>query len=187
MIKIERILVPTDFSKASLPAIGYTFSLAQVHGAEVIVFHSIPMDVVNEKALGGHFPKEAFMIAGTWITRINQLSVDALVRERIGTINNFLHKWVDPELLKTVKVSPLVRLGEVVEEIVATAKEKDCDLIVMASRERSWFGRIFSFSLTLKVVQLAPCPVLSIQPSAKGKTGRGKRVPVRLMGLASAA
>ncbi len=121
MIKIERILVPTDFSKASVPAIGYAFSLAQDHGAEVIVFHSIPMDVVNEKALGGYFPKEAFMITGTWITRINQLSVDALVRERVGTINNFLHKWVDPGLLKTVKVTPLVRLGEVVEEIVATA------------------------------------------------------------------
>ncbi len=186
MIKIERILVPTDFSEASLPAIEYTFSLARDHGAEVIVFHSIPIDVVNEKALGGFFPNEAFMIAGTLITRINQPSVDAFVSGKVGAINNFLHKWVDTELLKTVKVTPLVRLGEVVEEIVATAKEKDCDLIVMASRERSWLGRIFSCSLTLKVVQLAPCPVLSIQPSATGKTGGGKRVPVRLMGLASA-
>jgi nucleotide-binding universal stress UspA family protein len=187
MIKIEQIVVPTDFSKAALPAIGYALSLATDYGADLTVLHAIPTDVMKKRVLGDTITQETFMFTGGSTFWIPDHLIDGLVRDRQMDLYNFLYENFKPELLKAVKVTPLVRLGNVVEEIVATAKERNCDLIVMVSRGHSWLGHIFSSSLTSKVVQLAPCPVLSIQPSARVKTGRGERVPIRLMELANAA
>ena len=187
MIKIERILVPTDFSKASLPAIGYALSLASDHGADLTVLHIIATETMKKSIVGDCVSREVFMFTGQGVSWIPYPYIDVLVRDKQLDLSHFLREKIKPELLKRLKVTPLVKLGEVVEEIVTTAKEKDCDLIVMASRDRSWLGSILSFSLTSKVVRLAPCPVLSIQPSALVKIEGGKRVPVRLMGLANAA
>jgi nucleotide-binding universal stress UspA family protein len=167
MIKIEQILVPSDFSKASLPAIGYALSLASDYGAELTVLHAIPTDVMKKKVLGDTITQETFMFTGGSTFWIPDPLIDDLVGDKQLALYNFLQEKIKPELLKAVKVTPLVRLGNVVEEI--------------------GLGRIFSSSLTSKVVQLAPCPVLSIQPSARVKTGRGERVPIRLMELANAA
>ncbi|MBI3059036.1 MAG: universal stress protein [Deltaproteobacteria bacterium] len=45
MIKIKKILVPTDLREQSLAGIKYAISLAREHGAEVLVLH-----VVDEEA-----------------------------------------------------------------------------------------------------------------------------------------
>ena len=41
MIKINRILVPTDFSLVSLGAVRYGLSLARDHGAEFYILHVV--------------------------------------------------------------------------------------------------------------------------------------------------
>lgn len=186
MIKIEKILVPTDFSEVSLPAIRYACSLARDHAAEVFVLHAIPTEVVRSSALHGYVGEEAFLFSGAWISRIQPAPIDVLVREKRLDLYNFLQGKIEPELLRAVKVTPLVRLGEVVDEVVAAAKEVQCDLIVMTSRERTWLGRLLSSSRTQQVVRLAPCPVLSIQPWAQVSTEKGERIPVKQMQLAGA-
>jgi hypothetical protein len=50
------------------------------------------------------------------------------------------------------------------DEIIAAAKEEQCDLIVMTGREGS-LRRLFGASVTERVVRHAPCPVLSMRPS----------------------
>ena len=182
MIKIGRILVTTDFSQISLSGLRYAFSLARDHGAEVIVLHAIPDEVVNQMAFGSYGIDETFLFSGTWTSPIRLPDLDALVRKKRLNLYNLLQEKMESGLLKLVKVTPLVRLGGVVEEIVATAKEKKSDLIVMTSRERSWLGRLFSRSLTHQVVRLAPCPVLSIQPWARVRTEKGQRIPLKLLG-----
>ena len=42
MLSIKKILVPTDFSDISVPAIGYAISLAKKNAAEVTVMHAFP-------------------------------------------------------------------------------------------------------------------------------------------------
>ncbi len=185
-ITIEKILVPTDFSQVSLPAIRYALSLARDHGAEVIVLHALPIDEVKQRVMGNYFGEEAYLFTGAWVSQIRPPALDVLVGEKGLDLYNFLHQKIEPELLKGVKVTPLVRLGEVVEEIVAAAREEACDLIVMASRGRSWLQRFFSGSFTQQVVRLAPCPVLSIQPWAEIRIGRGGRIPMRLVELGNA-
>jgi nucleotide-binding universal stress UspA family protein len=48
------------------------------------------------------------------------------------------------------------------EAIVTTAKEKDCDLIVMASHGRSGMGAVVLGSVTTKVLTHTPIPTLVI-------------------------
>jgi nucleotide-binding universal stress UspA family protein len=188
MIKIETILVPTDFSKNSLPAVRYALSLARDHGAAVIPLHILTDDTVKKRFTERYlFAPEVLYFGGKWIQRMGPPAIDDLVRERASDLYSFLQKNVEPHLLKVVKITPLVELGEVVDEIVHAARSKDCDLIVMASRGRSGMRGIFSASLTSQVVRLAPCPVLSIQPTARVKTEKGERVSVQRMELANAA
>ncbi len=181
MIKIERILVPTDFSRASLPAIRYALSLARDHGAIAIVCHAVPKEMVIDRT------SDEFSYAGSsWVPQIQSIPIDEFLRNKRQDLQRFLEDMIESQLLQGLKVVPVVGVGEVVEEIVQTAKELKCDLIVMTSKERSWLGRLFSKSLTQQVVRLAPCPVLSIQPWARVRTEKGQQIPVKQMQFAGA-
>ncbi len=180
MIKIERILVPTDFSRASLPAIHYALSLARDHGATAVICHAVPKEMMTDRT------SDDFTIGSFWVPQIQSLPLDEFLRNKRQDLQRFLEDMIEPQLLRGLKIVPVVGVGEVVEEIVQTAKELKCDLIVMTSRERSWLGRLFSRSLTQQVVRLAPCPVLSIQPWAQVRTERGERIPVKQMQFAGA-
>ena len=48
MIIIKKILVPTDLSDSSRPAIGYALSLAKQHDAEVGVLHILSPQALKE-------------------------------------------------------------------------------------------------------------------------------------------
>ena len=178
MIKIGKILVPTDFSKASLSAIRYALSLARDHDAAVIVCHVVSPEVWRDRVL------EDYYIGSGWVSEVRAPAVDELLCDKGQELRRFFAGTIEPELLKGAKIIPVIRLGKVVEEIVAAAKETNCDLIVMTSTERSWLGRLFSMSLTQEVVRLAPCPVLSIQPWARISTERGERISIKQLQLA---
>ena len=59
-----------------------------------------------------------------------------------------------------VKVS--VAEGEIDEKIIETAKDEDCDLIVMGTRRKTWLERLFGQNIAEKVLSQAPCPVLFV-------------------------
>ncbi|MGH7848373.1 MAG: universal stress protein [Candidatus Binatia bacterium] len=177
---IRKILVPTDFSSGSVPAMGYAISLAKDHDAEVIVVHALPPKVMKENfsdryvAGGIVTPAEAPMAVTA------QPNLDNIFEAKRQILHNFLEQKIAHELLAAVKITPLIRIGKVVDEIVAAAKEEQCDVIVMAS-QASRLRRMFRGSLTERVVRKAPCPVLSLLPSAELRTARDQRVLVKLI------
>lgn len=81
---------------------------------------------------------------------------------------------------KLVNIRTVIKIGKVTEEILAVAKEEQCDLIVMTSHGGR-LRRLVHGSFTDRVVQRATCPVLSIQPWAEIRTEANKRVPIRLI------
>jgi nucleotide-binding universal stress UspA family protein len=95
-------------------------------------------------------------------------------------LHTFLEQRISSDLLRAVKVNPVIRIGKVAEEIVAVAKEEQCDLIVMTSHG-SRLRRLLHGSFTDRVILLAPCPALSIQPWTEIRTEENKRVPVKLI------
>jgi nucleotide-binding universal stress UspA family protein len=179
MITIKKILVPTDFSSLSVPAIGYASSLAKDHSAEVIVLHALPTAVMKERFSTGYVT-EGLITPGELSMANPQPSGEDAFETKKRLLLNFLEQKIGPELLRTIKLRPLIRAGKVVEEIVAAAREEQCDLIVMTSHA-SRIRRLLRGSIIERIVRRAPCPVLTIQPSAEVRTDKDERVPVRLI------
>ena len=63
-----------------------------------------------------------------------------------------------------LNVEEVVVHGEAASEIVRVAREREVDLIVIASHGRTGLGRILFGSTAEAVVRHAPCPVLVVKP-----------------------
>ncbi|MBI2360841.1 MAG: universal stress protein, partial [Deltaproteobacteria bacterium] len=120
MITIKRILVPTDFSDVSVPAIGYAISLAKDHGAEVIVLHTLPDEAVKEYFPERYVSPELALPGQTPIGAGRLPNPEDLFNSTKQVLHTFLEQKIGPRLLQTVKIKPLIRFGKVVKEILAT-------------------------------------------------------------------
>jgi nucleotide-binding universal stress UspA family protein len=179
MIAIKKILVPTDLSNESVPAIGYAISLAKDHGAEVIIFHTVPARMLKPSSaadLSGGIASEGV----TPIAFARQPTVENLLESRKRLLRNFLEQKIASDLLRGIQIAPLVRLGKVVDEIVSAAKEVQADVIVMTS-QASPLRRLFHVSFIERIMHKAPCPVLTILPSAEIRNDKDERVPIKSM------
>src|SRR5919109_36620 len=179
MVRIKKILVPTDLSERSLPAIAYAISLAKEHAAEVTLLHVLPRKMMEEQ-VSQSYVADGLISTDAPIGTMRQPNLGSIIETKQQILNNHLHQMVGPELLKGLKISPLVRFGKTVDEIVAAAKEEKMDLIVITNRGPG-FRNLFRGSLTERIARHAPCPVLMIQLSAEVRTEKDTRVPVRLI------
>ena len=65
-----------------------------------------------------------------------------------------------------------LRMGNVAEEIVELAKEREADLIVMGTRGHGGLRRAIEGSFSNVVIRCAPCAVMTVR-SEKGEKHRG--------------
>jgi nucleotide-binding universal stress UspA family protein len=70
-----------------------------------------------------------------------------------------LFEWAASD--RSVKMSPILLVGDPAEKILWCAEEFRCDLIVLGSRGRTPFQSLWSRSVTRQLESRAPCPVLS--------------------------
>jgi nucleotide-binding universal stress UspA family protein len=179
MLTIKKILVPTDLSAVSVPAIGYASSLAKDRDAEVVLLHVIPVEAMKKRFTAGYGEGLAFP-AETSVNVPRQSDLDSIYEQKKQLVLAFVQQKIGPDLRTNLKIRPLVKLGKVVEETIAAAKEEQCDLIVMTS-EGGRLKHIFSGSNTERIVRHAPCPVLSMQPSAQIRMEEDHRLQVKLI------
>jgi nucleotide-binding universal stress UspA family protein len=157
---IKVILHPTDFSKASEPALGVARSLARDHGARLIVLHVAPVDIYLEGRLAAEFDPADF-----------QRSLDA-IRQRLD----------GPDLKYPVETR-LTR-SYAAEGILGTAEDLACDLIVMGTHGRTGLGRLLMGNTAESVLPKADCPVLVVKPfwgetvCTSGRAAAGAETPV---------
>ena len=167
--QIKRILVPTDLSERSLTAVHYGISLALKHRGEVVVLHVVGDD---PRLISAMIPLDREMLALRPWFPIGERAhnfIDVKLRDRDLVLHHFLSRHIDPKRMGSVKLTRLIVVGDVVEEIVNVARRKKCDLIIMATRERSWIRRKIFGSVSDKVSRKAACSVLTIYPSGEGR------------------
>ena len=135
MIRLQRVLVPTDFSDSARHALAYGLSFAAEYHAELILLHvveTVPMGYASEL-----FPvpmAEVFQqVSGYARTELSRLSAEASQ--------------------KGVAVRELVVQGKPSAEIV--------DMIVLGTHGRGVLDKALFGSTTERVVRKAPCPVLT--------------------------
>lgn len=139
----ERILVPTDGSAASQPAIDHAVELATVHDATI---HAVY--VVNLASFSG-VPTE-----GSW-----EGVSEALEREG----EDALAAVEEAAAVRSVPVERATLEGRPSSRIVEYATEEGCDLIVMGTHGRGGLDRLLLGSVAERVVRSAPVPVLTVQ------------------------
>jgi nucleotide-binding universal stress UspA family protein len=138
--KIEKILVPLDFSLASMEALDYAVSIARQFRAAIHLVHVYPPDEASSVAGAGHLLFQSAEAVG----RINK-ELTGIHRKHVPTFC--------PENCH-------VRGGRPYEEIVRLAREIHADLIALSTRGHSGLKHLLLGSTAERVVRSAFCPVL---------------------------
>ena len=141
----EHILIPTEGSEHK--GVVHGLSLAKAVGAKVTALtvepsfniYDVPASRVN--LMSAAFEEYAKHAKAHSASILNAIADDAKVA------------GVQCEILQVVQDQPY-------KAIVATAKEKGCDLIVMASHGRSGIAAVVLGSVTAKVLTHTTIPVL---------------------------
>jgi universal stress protein A len=142
-MKVEKILVPMDFSDHSKRALEQAVSLAKTFGASIDLLHSYRINYSGVMPYGADFP--------------------AAVYEDI-------RKHASSEMDKAqadvsdAGVSCQMHLSqeEPSHAIANAAEELGSDLIVMGTHGRTGLAHIALGSVAERTVRAAPCPVLTI-------------------------
>ena len=142
-IRIQNILVPTDFSEQSRKALRYAVRMAEEFGARLTVLHVVQPLV---------YPDFAYAA----ITMENDKLAEA-AGARLDLLNKQLE--IDPALIRQT----LVRTGSPFHEISEAARTLKIDLIVISTHGRSGLTRALIGSTAERVVRHAPCPVLVVR------------------------
>jgi nucleotide-binding universal stress UspA family protein len=144
---INRILVPVDFSAHSEKAVRYATTLADRFGARVSLLH-----VVEDPFVTGAWRAEAF------VPNMPEL-LDELVKAaqtQIGELKGHL-------AARGFVVDTTVITGQPAHSIVEMAKAGAFDLVVMGTHGRTGLSHAFMGSIAERVVQKAPCAVLTVR------------------------
>jgi nucleotide-binding universal stress UspA family protein len=131
----QHILIPTDGSELAHKGVVHGLSLAKEVGAKVTV---LTVEAFNVDDASESRVKEAQEHAGSILDGIaNEANAAGVKCETLQVIQH------DPEMA-----------------IVNTAKERGCDLIVIASHGRSGIAAVLLGSVTAKVLTRTVIPVL---------------------------
>lgn len=140
MLKITKILYPTDFSDFSNAALPAALRLAEKHGAELHLLHAQVLHADDEAVI--------------------ERSYEELAREARAD----LEVMAEGGEVGAVRLVPVVRRGiSAAPAILEYAAEEDVDLIAMGTHGRRGLRRVLLGSVAEEVVRAAGCPVLAVR------------------------
>lgn len=144
MIKIKKILLPTDFSVHSDHALIYAVEFARNFDAYICVLH----------VLRGPIYPVAYAI---------DVDFDALDAEMRISAETQLESTERKIKLEGVRVKSTLIVGDPFPEIVSFAGKGEYDIIIMGTHGHGAVKHMLLGSTAERVVRKAPCPVLTIR------------------------
>lgn len=152
---MKKVIVPTDFSQASLNAINYAIALfKQEQDIEMILFHAVEYPVPVGMEYG--------IVNGDVLTEQLNSAVSQ-AEQKLKTIIRALPNESNINYQKVIEV------GSLVSWVTNQLPELNPDLLVMGTTGASGLKGLFVGSNAEKVVRSASCPVLSIPKEASWK------------------
>src|SRR3989338_8618863 len=154
---IQKILVPTDFSRDSDQALDYAAVLAEKFKAEIFLAH------VMESF--------TYSVSDTLTVVDHRKALKTIAQPLLDNLRKGLSE-------KGLSVKARLVDGVPYQEIIKVARKEKADLIVMGTHGRTGVGRLLLGSVAEKVVRLSACPVLKVRAPGgappRGKTARKK-------------
>jgi nucleotide-binding universal stress UspA family protein len=86
---------------------------------------------------------------------------DASSRENKAAMEK-LCNWIPEEVRQHCQLQEALSEGEAAEQILNSAHQNNCDLIVLGSQHKKFFDSAVIGTTTVRVTRHAPCPVLTV-------------------------
>jgi nucleotide-binding universal stress UspA family protein len=151
---LARILYATDFSPTARAAWPWVLALAEPTAAAVDLLH-VTLQAVPDRDL----PPEILARMTRALEEHGQTEAERFLQESE-------RRW--PGRLPRARVQVHVGAGVAGDQIAHQAQARDADLIVMGTHGWSGLVRWMLGSVAQHVIQIAPCPVLTLGPEAQG-------------------
>ncbi|MBW2424973.1 MAG: universal stress protein [Deltaproteobacteria bacterium] len=146
-MKIETILVPTDFSEDAQHALGTAKELARQFGSKLVLLHAYRVDLpMSTPALGGGF-----------------ILPDGFYEDLRAHATKQVEELAAETSKEGFEVSGIAMEDRASVAIVEEAKRLPADLIVMGTRGLTGLKHVALGSVAERVVRDAPCPVLTVK------------------------
>lgn len=147
MMRIRRILYPTDFSDTARQALMHALFLAEQFEAELHMLHAIILHESDPRDPDQHFPEPSDIL--NRLFEIADSEMAELLRQNESKTFS----------LQEARVRGY-SAGEVILDYI---QEHDIDLVVMGTHGRRGPARLFLGSVAEEVVRHASCPVLTLR------------------------
>lgn len=166
-MKINKILVPTDFSPNAVIAINFALSFAKNYNCKITLLNIYSVPVYDP-----NMPAE---MINTSYARLSEISKEQL-NKSMSSI-----KLNDPEAGNCIEKC-ISKMGTISDEISNTAEEEKYDMIIMGTTGASGIEETIIGSNASSVISRSSIPVLSIPGESKYKEIEKAVMPVELDG-----
>ncbi len=145
MIRLKKVLLPTDFSDSARHAFTYGVSFAREYKADLVLLH-----VVENLTVG--YASDLFPVP-----------MAEVFQEISGYAKAELARLGEEARGRGVSVEEQVVQGKPSAEIIRFAAENQIDMIVLGTHGKGMLDQALFGSTTERVVRRAPCPVLTVR------------------------
>lgn len=146
-VKLERILVATDLSPASLWSLPYVMNIATKYGATVYLAHSIPL--------------------GTYVVARPQ-TFDAIEEECRRGAQEKLDSYSADLKAQKIPVQTLLAEGDIGVLLPKWINKNHIDLVAVGTTGRTGVRKLVLGSVAEEIIRDAECPVLTVGQAASG-------------------
>jgi nucleotide-binding universal stress UspA family protein len=145
-IDIQLILVPIDFSDQADAVIEWATHMAEEHSSKILLLHVYHLPVEFQQLEGAYLPPDFWS------------NVKKEAEQQLATHTQQIRKH-------DVEVEALVREGYPATIIIEEAESHQANLIVIGTHGHTGLKHLLLGSIAERVVQKAPCPVLTVKGS----------------------
>jgi universal stress protein A len=153
----RKILVATDLTDASQPALRTGLALARRLGAEVTLLHVVQTPYRERHWFAPFGDRDL-----SFMKEIEAKEWEAAERLLVQQARD-----ADPEKRDGAPLRTMVRAGIAADEIVKAASDQQFDLIVIGTHARKGMKHMLLGSIAERVLRTAPCPVMTIGPGGE--------------------
>jgi nucleotide-binding universal stress UspA family protein len=160
MLRIRKILFPTDFSEPSKAALDHGLLWAELFDAKLILLHVLSLKTADPFHPEHHFP-----------------SPEELEQRLNGLAESEMALLLAPHRDKPLDIQQLVRRAPEVERgILELAEAEDVDLMIVGTHGRRGAAHLLIGSVAAELLRGAERPVLVAPARSKRPAGRLRRI-----------
>ena len=143
-IRVRRILVPLDFSTHTESVLEWAAHLAEEHDSSLVLLHAYHLPLEFQQLEGAYLPPDFWAHVKSEATQALDRHAEELRKQGLS-------------------VETVVREGYAATVIEEEANRQQADLVVIGTRGLSGVKHLLLGSVAERVVQKAPCPVLTVK------------------------